>query len=156
MIPDANTFPDFVYILDGKQRRLPDRFLTQSNFDQEPRDELIRDFQCPEWEVTLRMENSNAGRFWLWFNKYNKGIAYFDLPLRVEGGIFTQRVRFIERPNNPSKEQFGGAFHYRAVLQANELNDLTTGADDCALEFYYQFCDHNQWYCTINEVLPKL
>jgi len=155
MAIDTTVLPDFVRVIEGKQRDLPDTLLTQANFDQEARSEKIRNTQSPIWELRLGMLRSDAGRFFAWFRR-NGGFTPFTIPLRVEGGTFDQTVRFIERPLNPENEPFNGWQIYRCAVQANEITDALTGSTESEQDLYFEFGDHNLWSHIINFEIPKI
>ena len=155
MAIDATTLPDFVRVIEGKQRQLPEQYLTQRNFDQEPRSELIRNNQSPIWDLRLGMKRSDTGRFFAWFRR-NGGVTPFTIPLRVEGGTFDQTVTFTERPLNPESEPNSGWQIYQCEIQANEITDALTGATTEEEDFYFEFSEHNLWSYVINFELPKI
>ena len=155
MAIDATKLPDFVRVIEGKQRQLPERFLTQNNFDQEPRHELIRNNQSPVWDLRLGMKRSDSGRFFAWLRR-NGGVAPFTIPLRVEGGTFDQTVTFTERPLNPENEPNSGWQIYPCQIQANEITDALTGATEAEEDLYFEFSEHNLWSYVINFELPKI
>jgi len=155
MAIDTTVLPDFVRVIEGKQRQLPEQYLTQSNFDQEPRHELIRDNQSPIWDLRLGMLRSDAGRFFAWLRR-NGGVAPFTIPLRVEGGTFNQTVVFTQRPLNPENEPFNGWQIYPCQIQANEITDALTGSTEAEQDLYFAFGDHNLWSHIINFEIPKI
>lgn len=154
MAIDTTILPSFVEVMEGKQRDLPSVHNTQTNFDQEVRKEQIRDNQKPIYDLQVLVPTAYQQGFRIWCQR-NAFTTEFTMPLRVEGGIIEQVVRWVDEPLNPRENK--GYFIYPCSVQAAKLDDGVSDATEEEQDLFYEFMPYNNlWSKIINEDIPTI
>ena len=151
---DPTVLPDFVKVTEGKRRELPSVHNTQTNFDQEPRKTKIRDSQNPIYDINLRVPKDLQMGFRVWCQR-NGFTTEFTMPLRVEGGVRTQTVNWVDEPLNATEDRAN--FIYPCSVQGRGLDDGISDATEEEQDLFYEFMPYNNlWSKIINEDVPQI
>lgn len=151
---DPTVLPSYVKVTEGKQRDLPSVHNTQTNFDQEVRKEKIRDNQNPIYDISLYVPKGYQQGFNIWKQR-NGFTTEFTMPLRVEGGIQTQTVNWVDEPLNATENR--AYFVYPCSVQGRGLDDGISDATEEEQDLFYEFMPYNNlWSKIINEDIPQI
>lgn len=151
---DPTVLPDYVKVTEGKRRELPSVHDTQTNIDQEPRKVMVRDNQNPIYNINLYVPKGYQQGFRVWCAR-NGFTTEFTMPLRVEGGIKTQIVNWVDEPLNATENR--AHFIYPCSVQGRGLDDGVSDATEAEQALFYEFIpDNNLWSKIINEDIPQI
>lgn len=154
MAIDPTVLPGFVEVMEGKQRDLPSKLDIQYNYDQQPRFEQVRDNQQPIYDLQILVPTAWQRGFRIWCQR-NAFTTPFTMPLRVEGGIIEQLVRWVVLPLDPRENK--GYFIYPCSVQAAKLDDGVSDATEAEQDLFYEFMPYNNlWSKIINEDIPTI
>lgn len=116
-------------LVSGYSREVEPGFL-QSEPLSGPVYNIRRSFDNPvRWQVQFHFTYGQQRLFWQWFREaLDDGLRPFNIPLKIEAGIFPQECRFARDGIPRLTSVQGNHYRYNAVLLSRKVNDPDEGS----------------------------